>query len=144
MLLIIKFWLIYMLSFSFFSKTSSAYTKPTLQQQDKTLIESIKRGKTIYTKYCTRCHKSNGQGSKNYPPLANSDWLTTKTTESIQAIKFGLKGAITVNGKNYKRTMPKQKLEDNEIANVMNYIMNNWENKQKQMITPEDVNLIKK
>ncbi|WP_010177972.1 c-type cytochrome [Aquimarina agarilytica] len=145
MFLIIKFWLLYVLNVGLLSKiTTPQYTNATYLQQDETLSKSIQNGELIYGKYCARCHKTNGEGSKNYPPLANSDWLlTTKLPKSIHAVKYGLKGNIIVNGKNYKRTMPKSKLKDQEIADVMNYIMNNWGNKQTSMITKKVVTEIK-
>ena len=63
------------------------------------LKESIERGNLIYEEFCVRCHKADGLGHKKfYPPLAASDWLTDKRAESISAVKYGLKGLITVNG----------------------------------------------
>ena len=68
------------------------------------LSESIERGAQIYKEFCVRCHKPEGEGYKKfYPPLAGSDWLINKRKESIHAVKFGLKGLITVNGKEYKK-----------------------------------------
>ncbi len=141
--LIINFWFLFLVSLGFIPEFTSTYYTIIDQQQEKPLIESIKRGEIIYSKFCARCHKTNGQGSKNYPPLANSDWLTTKPTKSIHAIKYGLKGNIIVNGKSYKKTMPKQKLEDHEIADVLNYVMNNWSNTQNVMITTNNVKAVK-
>ena len=124
---------------------NSIYTAYTSVEeiQETTLAESINRGEIIYKDFCVRCHMNNGEGNgKFYPPLADSDWLTSKRTESIHAVKYGLKGLITVNGIEYKKSMSSPGLEDHEIADVMNYIMNNWENTQGKIVTPEEVKSI--
>jgi mono/diheme cytochrome c family protein len=76
--------------------------------------------------------------------LAGSDWLTNKRKESIYAIKYGLSGPIKVNEKAYNNAMASLGLEDEEIADVMNYIMNSWGNTQKKMVTVEEVAGVKK
>lgn len=92
-----------------------------------------------------QCHLPDGKGSPNvFPPLAGSDWLTNKRQESIYSIKYGLRGPIKVNGKTYNSAMTSLGLEDEEIADVMNYIMNSWGNTQKKMVTVEEVAGVKK
>lgn len=113
--------------------------------QTPSLKESMERGNLIYEEFCVRCHKADGLGYKKfYPPLAGSDWLTDKRAESISAVKFGLKGLITVNGIEYKKSMSNPGIENNEIADVMNYIMNSWENTQEKMVTEKEVSAIQK
>ncbi len=124
---------------------NSLYTAYTSVEeiQETTLVESINRGEIIYKDFCVRCHMNNGQGNgKFYPPLAGSDWLTSKRKESIHAVKYGLKGLITVNGIEYKRSMSSPRLKNQEVADVMNYIMNSWGNTQKNIITPGEVKSI--
>ncbi len=122
------------------------YTKDiTLDIQDAKLNESIARGKEIYSDFCMQCHLPDGKGTPNvFPPLAGSDWLIKKRKESIHATKYGLNGPIEVNGKPYNSAMTPLGLEDEEIADVMNYIMNSWGNTQKKMVTLEEVSSIKK
>ncbi len=113
--------------------------------QDTKLSESIARGNEIYTDFCMQCHLPDGKGSPNvFPPLAGSDWLINKRKESIYSIKYGLNGPIKVNGKTYNSVMTSLGLEDEEIADVMNYIMNSWGNTQKKMVTTKEVSGIKK
>lgn len=128
--------------FSCKQKENKTYDKIALNDPKK---ESIKRGEKIYENNCLQCHLPNGKGTPGaIPPLANSDWLSDKITASIHAVKFGLKGKIVVNGENYKGFMPKQRLPNNEIADVMNYIMNTWGNSSEKMITPKEVEIIEK
>jgi mono/diheme cytochrome c family protein len=90
------------------------------------------------------CHLANGKGSETVPPLAGSDWLQTKRKESIHAVKFGQTGPIKVNGINYNNTMPPMGLTDEEVADVMNYVMHSWGNKQKMQVTVVEVAGVKK
>ena len=123
--------------------TVNKYTTSTVLEvndQDSELSKSIKRGKEVYTDFCMQCHLHDGKGTpKVFPPLAESDWLVSKRTESIYSVKFGLNGPIKVNGQSYNGTMTPLGLEDEEIADVMNYIMNNWGNTQEKMVTTDEV-----
>ena len=98
-------------------------------QQNKPLKESITRGDEIYNDFCVQCHLDNGEGVAGiFPPLSNSDYLLNNIRESIYGIKYGMEGPITVNGELYDGIMVSQGLDDEEIADVMNYILNSWEN----------------
>lgn len=114
--------------------------------QEKTELQiSVQRGKNIYSGFCMQCHLPDGKGVPgNFPPLAGSDWLTDKRSESISAVKFGQTGEIIVNGVKYNNVMAPMGLSDEEVANVMNYIMNSWGNTQEQMVTTEEVKDVKK
>ena len=107
--------------------------------QQKPLNQSIADGEEIYADFCLQCHMDNGQGVPgSFPPLAKSDYLKN-IDQSIHAIKFGLKGPITVNGKSYNSNMISQGLDDEEIADVMNYILRSWGNKTDVIITEDKV-----
>ena len=112
--------------------------------QQKTLAQSIADGEEIYIDFCMQCHMTNGEGVPGaFPPLANSDYLLN-IEKTIYALKFGLKGPITVNGKAYNSVMASQGLDDEEIADVMNYILRNWGNETEEVITEEKVTLVLK
>jgi len=129
--------------FSFYlNNDKEAYN--AVSQEDK-LQQSIKRGKEVYADMCATCHMPNGKGvPKVYPPLANSDYLMENRKASIQAIKYGLRGKIVVNGVEYKGIMSNLGLYEDEVADVMNYITNSWGNKNPEMITEEEVKAIEK
>ena len=102
-------------------------------------------GKEIYADFCIQCHGANGKGDvAGIPPLAGSDWLTTKRNESIAAVKFGLSGAITVNKTKYDKNMPAMGLSNEEVADVINYVMTSWGNKQTKFISLKEVEAITK
>ena len=100
-------------------------------------------GKEIYTDFCMRCHGANGKGdTDDIPPLASSDWLTKKRSQSIAAVKFGLNGEIIVNKKKYNKNMASMGLSNQEVADVMNYIMTSWGNKQSKIVTVKEVEAV--
>ena len=115
----------------------SLFTKKPLQ-------ESLLDGQEIYKDFCAQCHLEDGKGVKGiYPPLAESDFLKD-INRTISSIKYGLKGPIIVNGEKYNSIMVSQGLDDEEISDVVNYILNSWGNSTKQLITEEIVNSIEK
>ena len=109
-------------------------------QQEKPLKQSILDGEEIYQDFCLQCHLDNGKGVENaFPPLAKSDYLQNNIEASIRGVKYGLLGEITVNSKTYNGVMVNQGLDEEEIADVMNYILNNWGNKAEGQITVAQV-----
>lgn len=89
-------------------------------------------GAAVYRK-CAGCHKSTGAGTPGYfPPLAGSapQLVNAERTFPIRVLLFGLKGKILVEGKTYDGTMPAygDRLDDDEIAAVLNYILSRWGN----------------
>jgi mono/diheme cytochrome c family protein len=128
--------LIYLLSLGIFS---------SLLFQNKTKKESIKAGSEIYQDFCLQCHLSSGIGvSGVFPPLKASDYLLENTNLSIAGIKYGLRGKIIVNNEEYDGIMLRQGLDNEEVADVMNYILNEWGNKTSAFITPNQVSKISK
>lgn len=112
--------------------------------QDKPLEKSIADGEEIYQDFCLQCHLDSGDGvSGVFPPLAKSDYLLNNIDLSIKGIKYGLSGPIVVNGEKYDGLMQNQGLENQEIADVMNYILNNWGNQSDQIITSDRVAAVK-
>ena len=126
-----KFFLIFY--FIFLMKISlNLFTK-------KPLKESLSDGQEIYNDFCSQCHLEDGKGVRGiYPPLAKSDFLTD-IDRTISSIKYGLKGPITVNGEKYNSMMVSQGLDDEEISDVVNYILNSWGNSTDELITEEIV-----
>ena len=113
--------------------------------QEKTKEESIVAGEEIYQDFCLQCHLTTGVGvSGVFPPLKNSDYLMNNIDKSIAGIKFGLKGEIVVNDEIYDGVMAKQGLDDEEIADVMNYILNQWGNSYDAQITTQQVSEVQK
>ena len=113
--------------------------------QDKELKESIQRGEDIYNDFCITCHLESGEGVENtFPPLAKSDYLINNREASIKGVKYGQRGELIVNGVTYNNTMMPLGLENEEIVDVMNYVLNSWGNSGSKMVTIEEVNTLLK
>ena len=111
----------------------------TPQALASTKQQQIEYGKRVYESNCLACHQSKGQGIPNaFPPLAKSDYLNDDPKRGIDAIVKGLSGQLTVNGKEYNGVMPAMQLNDQDIANVLTYILNSWGNKGGK-VSSEDV-----
>ena len=114
-------------------------------QPEKTIEKSISDGKEIYQDFCVQCHLDNGKGVPGtFPPLAKSDYLQNNIEASIRGIKYGQRGKITVNGIDYDGIMSHQGLVDEEVADVMNYILNSWGNVTKGQISISQVAEVQK
>ncbi|MEI7585238.1 cytochrome c [Runella sp.] len=133
------------MKFLLFSLTGIILGSAALPNQDEALAKSIERGKTVYTETCITCHMGAGEGvPATFPPLAKADYLVKTPEKAIEAVKFGLQGKIVVNGVSYEGMMPNPGLDNEEIADVMNYIQNAWGNtSNKKMITAKMVEEVK-
>ena len=105
--------------------------------------DSYKRGQMLYDDFCVRCHLPDGAGEAGLiPPLANADFLQD-IQATVHSIKYGLHGPITVNGVQYNNTMAPMGLENDEIADITNYILNSWGNTTDVIVTEAYVKGIK-
>ncbi len=110
----------------------------------QSLEDQLRLGKTIYAQNCLACHQPDGKGIKGaFPPIAASDWLNKDKTRAIDTVKNGLTGKITVNGDLYDAVMPSLGLSDEDIANVLTYIYQNWDN-SKKVVSPAEVKAVPK
>ncbi|MCJ8165051.1 cytochrome c [Pontibacter sp. E15-1] len=113
--------------------------------QTDTAEASIKRGKAVYTANCQSCHMAEGQGIPGaFPPLAKSDFLMQDQKRAIGVVLNGLNDEIKVNGQTYHMQMPSHAfLTDQQVADVLTFVQNNWGNKAKP-VTPAQVKELRK
>lgn len=106
--------------------------------------ERVAAGAIVYSTTCLACHQADGKGVPNaFPPLASSDYLNADPRRAVSAAVHGLSGKIRVNGVEYNGIMPRQNLSDEQVANVVTYVLNNFGNKGGE-ITPAQVAAIRK
>lgn len=129
---------------------TSADSNDTSKSLPTWLAAQIDSGKEIYMKaapgggLCFTCHQPNGQGiSGQFPPLAGSDWVLGEKERLIKISIHGLMGEIEVNGVKYNNVMappgiPPGSLTDQQIADVLTYIRNEWGN-SASAVSPEEV-----
>ncbi|NJL14565.1 MAG: c-type cytochrome [Microscillaceae bacterium] len=112
--------------------------------QDDWFAKSKARGKALYEEFCITCHLGQGEGLVDvFPPLAQSDYLLQKPNLALRAIKYGQRGPVKVNGRTYNGVMAAPGLNDQEVADVMNYISHSFGNQSKLRYRAEDVARIK-
>jgi nitrite reductase (NO-forming) len=103
----------------------------------------MERGKKVFLTSCFACHMATGEGLPNvFPPLAKSDFLNADKDRAIKTVIRGLTGPITVNGKPYNNMMPPQDLNDEQVADVLTYVMNSWGN-DSGGVSPADVKRVR-
>ena len=98
----------------------------------------IERGKKVFLTSCFACHMATGEGLPMvFPPLAKSDFLKADKDRAIKIVLKGLSGPVTVNGKAFNNVMPPQEFTDDQVADVLTYVMNSWGNDFGTVSTPE-------
>ncbi|MEJ8839450.1 cytochrome c oxidase subunit II [Ramlibacter sp. AN1133] len=94
-----------------------------------TLAEITARGEKVYNANCSACHQPNGNGAGPIKPLNGSPVVNdADKTKQIQ---------VVLNGRN---AMPAWKqLSDTDIAAVISFTKNHWNNKTGQIVQPAEV-----
>ena len=91
--------------------------------------ELVSQGETVYTENCASCHQLDGQGYPEvYPNLTGNPVVTLHDPSPlIQIVKYGRGG------------MPafRADLNSEEIAAVLSYIRNAWDN-DAAIVTPKE------
>lgn len=86
-------------------------------------------GKEVYDRTCIACHQANGKGMENaFPPLAGADYLLEDPQRAIAQVIHGSNEEMVVNGVTYNGVMPAQDLNNQEVMDVINYVLNTWGN----------------
>ena len=117
------------------TKATASSASGTLSLQDQT-----DAGEALFAGTCSVCHQANGAGLPSvFPPLAKSDYLAADPKHAIDVVLRGLTGKLKVNGGNYDSVMPPMnQLNDDEVANILTYVLNSWGNPGGRIST-EDV-----
>ncbi len=104
-----------------------------------TTQEQSNAGKVLFNGTCSVCHQANGEGLAGvFPPLAKSDYIAADVKRSITTVLHGLSGKVKVNGKDYDSVMPPMnQLNDDEVANILTYVLNSWGNPGGQISADE-------
>jgi mono/diheme cytochrome c family protein len=106
--------------------------------------DSTDRGKAVYESTCLACHQSNGSGVPGMnPPLKKTKWVLGDKKTLINIVLNGFDKEIEINGKKFNNVMPPQNfLTDQQIADVLTYVRNNFGNKAS-MVTEADVKKVR-
>jgi mono/diheme cytochrome c family protein len=126
-------------------KTNSTATKPTTSSTANSKTASIDRGKTVYTTQCMACHQVDGGGVPNMnAPLNGAKAVVGSDKAKIITIVLnGLKAGTEIDGEVYNNNMaPHKELTDQQIADVLTYVRNSWQNKASA-VTPAEVKAVR-
>lgn len=117
---------------------SSKEDNTLAQISDPEVMKYAITGKLLYTNYCGNCHQENGEGlGKLIPPLKNSDYFKESVHRTAWIIRHGQEGKIWVNGVEYDQKMPPNpQLKPLEIAQILTYLYNIWDNSEGVISSP--------
>jgi glucose/arabinose dehydrogenase/mono/diheme cytochrome c family protein len=106
-------------------------------------------GQEVYTRegLCLTCHRGDGGGlPPAFPPIAKSKWITEDSERLIKVVLWGLMGPMEVNGKKFDGQVPMTPfggmLKDQEIADVLTFVRNSFDNKASP-ITVEEIKKVR-
>lgn len=127
------------------SVTARAQGKKPATPDNQDPQAAAARGKTVYTTYCLACHQASGGGVPNLnPPLVKTSFVLGDKKKLITILLKGMDEEVEINGNYYSNSMPSQAfLKDQEIADVLTYIRNNFGNKASA-VTPAEVKTTRK
>ncbi len=107
--------------------------------------DAMADGKRVFGQICIACHQADGKGLPGaFPPLAMSDFLNADPKRAIGIVLHGLSGKITVDNTGYESVMPAfgPQLNDDEIAHVLTYVLNSFNNKGGT-VAPDEVKAVR-
>jgi mono/diheme cytochrome c family protein len=122
-------------------KTSAAGAK----RSGGKLATSISNGQAVYQKFCLTCHQVDGSGVPNLnPPLTRTKWTLGSKAVLIHQVLNGSHGTVEIDGDTFHNTMPPlgQALTDQQVADVLTYVRNNFGNKASA-VTPAEVKTVR-
>jgi mono/diheme cytochrome c family protein len=113
--------------------------------QDDDVNASKTRGKAVYKQVCLTCHQADGGGVPNLnPPLINTSYVLGDKTKLIVIVLTGMSDRIPIEDEYYSNNMASHAdLSDKQIADVLTYIRNEWDNKASE-VTPAEVKAVRK
>ncbi|MFZ4831910.1 c-type cytochrome [Rouxiella sp. Mn2063] len=108
--------------------------------------DDSKTGASVYVDSCAACHKTDGSGYQRFfPALKGNPVVLSKDPTSL--IHIVLTGATLpgVNGAPSTITMPSfgWRLNDQQVADVVNFIRTSWGNSAQDAVTAKDVEKIR-
>ena len=124
---------------SLFAQTKKAFIIKPKAVSAASLPASIQRGKLVYASYCLTCHQADGGGVPNLnPPLIQTSYVLGNKDRLINVILNGFTEHVDIDGESYSNNMPPlNALKDQQVADVLTYIRNNFGNKASAVSSAE-------
>lgn len=109
--------------------------------------DDSKPGASVYVDSCAACHKTDGSGYKRFFPELRGN-AVVQAEDPTSLIHIVLSGATLpgVKGAPSSITMPAfgWRLNDQQVADVVNFIRSSWGNSAKQQVSANDVAKVRK
>lgn len=101
-------------------------------------------GVKTFRDYCAACHRYDGQGMGEAPPLHESPWVNGPAERLIKIVLHGVRGRMEVQGEIYDREMPGfgGALSDKAIAELLSFIRKTF-GEQRKPIAEEQVRRVR-
>ena len=99
--------------------------KPLTKEQQA----RFETGRTLFTRVCAACHQASGRGLDGLaPPLLDSEWVLGSPERLVRVVLNGLRGNITVLGRQHTGDMPAfgGALNDEQVSSVLTYLRREW------------------
>ncbi|WP_310397975.1 cytochrome c [Hymenobacter sp.] len=105
---------------------------------------SLVRGKALYAQHCLSCHQADGTGVEGlHPPLIITNEVLGDRPKMVLAVLMGMQHR-DIKGKPYSGAMPPMDfLTDQQIADVLTYVRQNFGNKATAVNAAEVTSLRK-
>lgn len=88
---------------------------------------SVQRGAVLYKTHCLSCHQADGGGVGTLNPPFVQQWAGGEKSRIIRMLLKGSSGKVEIDGDTFSNTMPPQPaFTDQQIADVLTYIRNNF------------------
>lgn len=99
--------------------------------EDMSMDDLMSVGERVYGSQCLACHQAEGQGMAIFPPLAGNEQVIEDREWVKDVVMNGVRGtAMQAFG---------NRLNDEELAGVVTYIMNAWGNDSGEEVQPADI-----
>jgi glucose/arabinose dehydrogenase len=106
---------------------------------EEEIDEALLPGMKVYQTYCASCHMMSGKGAPGMnPPLIDTKWVLGDKERLIKVVLNGLSDPIEIKGEIYQNIMASHAfLTDQQIADVLSFIRNNWGNSASYITVDE-------
>ena len=110
-----------------------------LTSSEEEMDEALLPGMKVYQTYCASCHMMSGKGAPGMnPPLIDTKWVLGDKERLIKVVLNGLSDPIEIKGEIYQNIMASHAfLTDQQIADVLSFIRNNWGNSASYITVDE-------
>ncbi|WP_373331248.1 c-type cytochrome [Salmonirosea aquatica] len=122
------------------AQTKKTSTKmPAATAKTQTMEMAMASGQIVYEQNCAVCHQADGSGVPHLnPPLSQTEYVLGEKARIIGVVLNGLNAHELINGETYSNVMPAHDfLTDQQIADVLTFVRNSFENKASAVSVAE-------